>query len=288
MESGRFFVRFLLFELLYHFKGGFPLILDMHTHAFPDAIAAKALPKLAAICGCPYQTDGTLAGTQAKMKEWGVDAFALMHIATTPTQHTSVNNWAASIQQKNVICFGSVHPNAENPVAEIQRIHSLGLHGIKFHPDYQEFLVDDPRLFPLYEEAASLHLPVTFHTGRDPLSPSLIHAPAEKVAKVADLFPTLTIIAAHMGGMDTPDEAEAFLLGKPNVYLDTAFASHFLAPDRCERMIRKHSLDRVLFASDSPWSRSCDEKKFLERCGFSSRELDQLLGGNACALLGIS
>lgn len=264
------------------------LILDMHTHAFPDAIAAKALPKLSTICGCPYHTDGTLVGTQEKMKEWGVDAFTLMHIATTPTQHTSVNNWAASIQKENVICFGSVHPNAEDPVAEIQRIHSLGLRGIKFHPDYQEFFVDDPRLFPLYEEAASLHLPVTFHTGRDPLSPTLVHAPAEKMAKIADLFPTLTIIAAHMGGMDTPDEAETFLLGKANVYLDTAFASHYLTPTQCEHMIRTHGLNRVLFASDSPWSRSCDEREFLERCGFSSRELDQLMGENACELLSIS
>ena len=86
------------------------MILDMHTHAFPDAIAAKALPKLASICGCPYETDGTLAGTQAKMKEWGVDAFALMHIATTPTQHTSVNNWAASIQKEMFFVLAAFIP----------------------------------------------------------------------------------------------------------------------------------------------------------------------------------
>ena len=262
------------------------MIFDMHTHAFPDAIAAKALPKLANICGCPYHTDGTLTGTQQKMKEWGVDAFALMHIATTPTQHTSVNNWAASIQnEKDIFCFGSVHPNAENPVAEIQRIHSLGLKGIKFHPDYQDFMVDDPQLFPLYEEAAALHLPVTFHTGRDPLSPDLIHAPAEKMAKIADLFPSLTIIAAHMGGMDTPDEAEAFLLGKRNVYLDTAFASHFLSPVQCERMMRRHGLERILFASDSPWSRSCDELRFLEQCHLTDRELELICWDNAYQLL---
>lgn len=264
------------------------MILDMHTHAFPDAIAAKALPKLASICGCPYETDGTLAGTQAKMKEWGVDAFALMHIATTPTQHTSVNNWAASIQKGNVFCFGSVHPNAENPTQEIRRIHELGLKGIKFHPDYQEFMVDDPRVFPLYEEAAALHLPVTFHTGRDPLSPDLIHAPAEKMARIADLFPQMTIIAAHMGGMSTPEEADAFLVGKLNVYLDTAFISHFLTPEQAAPMMRRHGLDRILFASDSPWSRSCDELDFLQQCGFTSSELELILGENARRLLKIS
>ena len=264
------------------------MILDMHTHAFPDAIAAKALPKLASICGCPYETDGTLAGTQAKMKEWGVDAFALMHIATTPTQHTSVNNWAASIQKGNVFCFGSVHPNAENPTEEIRRIHELGLKGIKFHPDYQEFMVDDPRVFPLYEEAAALHLPVTFHTGRDPLSPDLIHAPAEKMARIADLFPQMTIIAAHMGGMSTPEEADAFLVGKPNVYLDTAFISHFLTPEQAAPMMRRHGLNRILFASDSPWSRSCDELDFLQQCGFTSSELELILGENARRLLKIS
>ena len=118
-----------------------------------------------------------------------------------------------------------------------------------------------------------------------PLSSTLTR---DLVSKIADLFPTLTIIAAHMGGMDTPDEAETFLLGKANVYLDTAFASHYLTPTQCEHMIRTHGLNRVLFASDSPWSRSCDEREFLERCGFSSRELDQLMGENACELLSIS
>lgn len=261
------------------------MLIDFHTHVFPDPIAKKAIPKLAAICGCPNQTDGTVSNTQEKMKAWGVDAFVLMHIATTPTQHTSVNNFAASIQKGNVFCFGSVHPRAQDPIAEMQRIHSLGLRGIKFHPDYQEFMVDGPRVFPLYEEAAGLGLPVLFHAGRDPLSPNLVHAPSEKLAKIADQFPNLTMIAAHMGGMDTPDEAEAFLLGKPNVYLDTAFISHYLQPEQAARMMRRHGLEHILFGSDCPWSDPRDERAFLERCGFSAKELDMIFAENACHLL---
>lgn len=261
------------------------MIFDFHTHIFPDAIAKKAIPKLASICGCPNMTDGTLADTKSKMIEWGVDQIAVMNIATTPTQHTSVNNWAASIQQNGILCFGSVHPLAEKSIQELQRIHELGLKGVKLHPDYQEFMVDDPNLFPLYEEAAALHLPVLFHTGRDPLSPTLVHASSERMAKVAELFPSLSIVAAHMGGMSTPEEAEAFLLGKKNVWLDTAFISHFLTPQQASSMMRRHGLEQILFASDCPWSSSRQEMEFLEKCGFSSQEMDMILGQNACKLL---
>ena len=94
-----------------------------------------------------------------------------------------------------------------------------------------------------------------------------------------------------MAGIGTfllsPDEAEAFLVGKPNVYLDTAFASHFLTPNQCERMMRQHGLERILFASDCPWSRSCDELHFLETCGLTDSELEMVCGENACRLLKI-
>lgn len=108
------------------------------------------------------------------------------------------------------------------------------------------------------------------------------------MARIADLFPQMTIIAAHMGGMSTPEEADAFLVGKPNVYLDTAFISHFLTPEQAAPMMRRHGLDRILFASDSPWSRSCDELDFLQQCGFTSSELELILGENARRLLKIS
>lgn len=50
---------------------------------------------------------------------------------------------------------------------ELDRIKALGLKGVKLHPDYQRFLVDDPRCIPIYEKISRLGLITVFHTGLD-------------------------------------------------------------------------------------------------------------------------
>lgn len=93
-------------------------------------------------------------------------------------------------------CFGSVHPDAEDWPEALQYIKNAGLRGIKMHPDYQDFFIDDKRLFPIYDAIAALELPVTFHAGWDPLSPDCVHASPAAIKRVAKLFPKLKIIAA--------------------------------------------------------------------------------------------
>ena len=126
------------------------LLFDMHTHCFPDALAPKALPRLAEISACSYHGDGTYGDLCAKAAAAGCTGFMILHIATKAKQMNSVNNFAAACQKGNVYCFGSVFPTAENAVDELHRIRALGLKGVKFHPDYQEFFVNDPAVFPAY------------------------------------------------------------------------------------------------------------------------------------------
>lgn len=262
------------------------MLIDFHVHMFPDALAAKALPNLAAICKSPCHADGTVSGTKAMLEGWGVTGAAVMNIATKPRQQTNINNWAAEVQKDPYFfCFGSVHPDAEDAVEEVARIKALGLHGIKLHPDYQNFFVEERRMFPLYEAIAEAGLPVTFHAGRDPLSPSLIHAKSHMLAHVARSFPKLVIIAAHMGGMTTSEEAAQCLAGLDNVYFDTAVASKTCSQKHMKLLIEKHGAERILFASDCPWSRSTDELEFLQTLGLSSGDLDRILYQNALELL---
>lgn len=265
---------------------------DSHIHFFPDSLAGKALPRLAGICGSPYHSDGTLSGTLEKMDGWRQgDEFAgvmALHIATSAHQQTSVNNFAAQSQQGKVFCFGSVFPAAENAAEEMERIRSLGLHGVKFHPDYQEFFVDDPQALPLYAQAERLGLPVAFHTGRDPYSPQLVHCPPAALAGIAERFPRLTIIAAHMGGMDLPEEAARYLAGRKNVYFDTAFASRFLTPEQFTKLVRLHGVDRVLFATDCPWSTVPREMELLRAADLTEEERERIAWKNAAALFGIN
>ena len=252
---------------------------DTHVHFFPDKLADKALPKLREISQCETHSDGTRSGTVKNFAEWGCAGGMVLHIATNAHQQTSVNNFAKESQHGNLYCFGSVYPYAENALEEMVRIKEMGLYGIKLHPDYQEFFIGDEGALPIYAQAEKLGLP---------LSPNLIHCPADVLGKIADLFPRLTIIAAHMGGMDTPQEAAKHLAGKKNVYFDTAFASHFLDAASFTQLVKLHGADKVLFATDCPWSTLPAEKALLEAADLSPSEKERIAYRNAEELFGVT
>ena len=266
---------------------------DSHIHFFPDSLAGRALPRLSHICGFPYYSDGTRAGTLEKMEAWQQPGreFAgamVLHIATSAHQQGAVNDFAAQSQKGSIFCFGSVFPTAPNAQEELERVKALGLHGIKFHPDYQGFLIEDPHAIPLYAKAAELGLPVAFHTGWDPYSPYLIHCHPAALARIAERFPQLTIIAAHMGGMRQPEEAARYLAGRENVYFDMAFASHFLDPAGFAQLVRLHGVEKVLFATDCPWSTVPNEMALLLQSGLTAEEQEQIAWKNAARLFRLS
>ena len=267
------------------------MLIDFHVHMFPDALAVKTLPKLSRISGrdgqdAPYFTDGTLRGTLRCLDEWGVDRAVTLHIATSAHSMHKVNDFAAAVKCERLYSFGSVHPDAPDALEELERIRALGLDGVKFHPDYQDFFVDDDKMGPIYEKIQDLGLPVTFHAGWDPLSPDLVQAEPVRLARVLDAFPRMTVIAAHFGGLCRYDEVEKHLLGRRNLYLDTAMTAAYLMDEaQYARILRGHGLERVLFASDCPWSTPLRELPLLERAGLSPQEREQVLWKNALALL---
>ena len=262
------------------------MLIDFHVHLFPDNLAGRTLEHLAQIAQAPYYTRGTVSDTLRRMDEAGVDVGVVQHIATKPSQQKTINNFAASIQNERLVCFGTVHPDAEDVMEELYRIRELGLKGIKLHPDYQNFYVDDPHLAMLYETAQALQLPILMHTGYDPVSPESIHGPAQAVAQVAHSYPQLTLIAAHMGGLNEYDRAERYLVGS-NVYLDMSMSSIYCQPEQFIRMVHRHGADRILFATDCPWSTAEDEMRLLDQVPLSIREKAMICYGNAQRILGI-
>ena len=260
------------------------MLIDFHVHLFPDAIAEKTLEHLSRIAQSPYHTKGTVADTLRYMDAAGVDIGVVQPIATKPSQQKTINNFAASIQNERLLCFGSVHPDAEDVMEELYRIRELGLHGVKLHPDYQNFYVDDPHLAMLYETAQALELPILLHTGYDPVSPESIHGPARAVAQVAHSYPQLILIAAHMGGLMDYDRAERYLVGS-NVYIDISMSSKYCDLDQFTRMVYQHGADRILFATDCPWSTAEDEMRLLNQVALSMKEKAQICYGNAQHIL---
>lgn len=261
--------------------------IDFHTHCFPDKIAGGAVAKLQGICGITPETDGTYDDTCRAMKAWGTDIAVLFNIATNPHQQTSVNDFAAAHNTGPTRAFGSVHPEAENALEELERIQKLGLRGIKLHPDYQEFFVEEERVFPIYEKCQELGLIVAFHAGWDPLSPQLIHTTPRGAAAVLERFPKLRVILAHMGGFNMWDEVERQIIGRDNVYLDTSLAMGHVPVEQFVRMVRGHGAEKILYGTDCPWSDGARAAGYIRASGLTREEQDMIFFRNACRLLDI-
>lgn len=262
-------------------------IIDCHTHAFPEAIAGRTLLKLAQISNTSPHSEGTLASTRERQAAFGVDTTLILQIATKPSQQTTVNNWAAANQKDGILFFGSVHPEAQDALEELERIKQIGLHGVKLHPDYQEFFVDDERHFPLYRKMEELGLPLAFHAGRDPYSPDVIHASPQAIRKVALAFPGLRIMAAHLGGMACCDGVEQHLAGLENVWFDLSMSHTFAEPEQAKRIVEKHGVDHILFGSDLPWGTAEQTLAFMDKLDLTDEEREQICHLNAEKLLGI-
>lgn len=269
------------------------MLFDFHTHAFVDAIAERAMASLLNTTKNNKETehmkaytDGTISGLRLLMQKKGVSKSLLLPIATKPSQQTTINNWAAESMGSGIYSCGTIHPDAENAVEELERIKSLGLCGVKLHPEYQFFRPDEERLFPIYRKCAELGLFVVFHAGWDPIGKGEIIAPPKSFAKIAEKFPEMTVVAAHMGGMRQFDEVEDCLAGKfGNVYFDTAAVADYISTEQLFRIISAHGADKILFASDAPWDNPLKEVKMIAELPLSDEEKDLIFHKNGEKLL---
>ncbi len=272
-------------------------IWDFHTHAFPDILAPRAVESLAATAA-PYgyfpHTDGTVAGLLASMDAAGIARSVVCNIATNPRQMAKVNDFAIETARLHprLIPLGSLHPAAplEELKQEIDRLCRAGIRGIKLHPDYVRVTLDDPAFTPILNLAASGGLFVITHAGFDPVSPDRVYCTPDMILRVLKRHPTLRLIAAHIGGFDREDEVLEKLCGQ-DVYLDTSLAAVRAAKDpvwgeKCAAVLRCHRPDRLLFASDTPWSTPAEELAFLAHVGLSEAGTEALLHGNAERLVG--
>lgn len=263
------------------------MIIDMHTHIFADSLAPRALAQLQETANIPAYTNLTEADTRAKLEEWGVDLAVVQPIATKPAQQHTINTWAQGIQHGQLVSFGTVFAPDPSALDTVDEIVSLGLRGVKLHPDYQRFDADDPSVFPVYEKIAQAGLPVTFHAGYDPVSKDHTHCTPAMLARVHEAVPDLTIIAAHLGGYAMADESEALLAGK-DIYMDISMAVQFCDFAQFERIVLKHGTDRILYGTDMPWSSTPETIAWVERLDLPQEDKDKIFWKNAARLLGMS
>lgn len=282
------------------------MIIDFHTHTFPDKSSEKIVNHLAHIGCIPPHTDGSVIGLFSSMKEADIDYSVNLPVMTKPSQVEKVNS--SLIQQQEylldmkIITFGGMHPNYTNYKEELLRLKQAGIPGIKLHPAYQNVDLDDIRMMRIIDEASSQGLITLVHAGIDIGIYGHNYSSVAQILKLLKEVAPEKLVLAHMGNWGCWNEVESDLAGAP-VYFDTAFSygpvtplpdaprapyiSYNLHPKDFVRLVRKHGTDKILFGTDSPWENQQDYVKRISHMDFTKEELEQILSENAKKLFTI-
>ena len=225
----------------------------------------------------------TPAGLLALMDRAGVDISVVLPVATRPEQVRSINDWAAEINSDRIVCFGALHPDFPEAVAEVERMISLGLGGVKFQPQFQEFYPDEERLWPMYE-ALEGRLLAVFHSGQEIVNVPHVYARPASFVPVRARFPRLRMVLAHLGGFHMRAEARAHIVGQ-DYYLDMSYSTD-LSDEELTETIRAHGAEKVLFGTDFPWSHPRADLDRLRRLPLTPPEFEAITWRTAAGLLG--
>ncbi|MGC8765560.1 MAG: amidohydrolase family protein [Brevinematia bacterium] len=251
------------------------IVIDVHTHFFPDNIAESAMNSLSE-GNLKYYGNGTLSSLQNFMLEDGVNLSINLPVATSPKQVSGINKKVVEWNKtyKDVLSFGAIHPelSSSEQKDEIEFLALNGIKGIKLHPEYQNFYPDDPKLTELYELCSKHNLFLFFHAGKD-ISFKTVHGTPKRFAEVAKIK-NIKLILAHMGSYKMWDDVEQYLTGLTNVYFDTSYCEE-LENIHMKQIILVHSPYHILFGSDFPWERAINMIKKIKslELGFSIEEL---------------
>jgi predicted TIM-barrel fold metal-dependent hydrolase len=261
--------------------------IDFHTHVYPDPVAAKAVREVCQRSGIKAYADGTLEGLKRSMAAAGIDLSVVAAVATKPEQVASMQKWLTAIRQPGIETLAALHPDDPLSPEHLANLRREGFRGLKLHPDYQDFFVDDPRMYPLYEAAAAEGMFILFHAGMDRGLPHPVHATPERLATVHKTVPELCMVVAHLGGEESYEATARYLLGR-DLYLDTSFVLQKMPEAFRERFLKEHPAERLLFASDSPWTGQGEELHFLLELPFlTQRDKEKICFSNAARLLGL-
>lgn len=260
------------------------MIIDFHTHIFPDQIAAKAVPLLAREGKVKAHLTGTGTDLIASMDRAGIEQSVVCSIATKPSQFQTILAWSRQIRSARIIPFPSIHPDSVTCLEEVTAIKQAGFAGIKMHPYYQNFSLDEERLAPLFERISQEGLLLIMHTGFDIAFPRLRRADPARILGVTKQFPALKLITTHLGAWEQWSEVKALLTGKP-IYMDLSFALDSLDRTTARHLLLNHPPDFLLFGSDSPWADQPETIAKVKALGLGKKLEEQIFFKNAQRLL---
>ena len=282
------------------------MIIDAHTHTFPEKIAKKTIEFLQSKAESVAYTDGTDSALQESMQKAGIDVSILLPVVTNTAQVEKLNDIAIKknevFAQTGLFSLGGMHPDYEDYAREIKRLASNGITGIKLHPAYQNTDIDDIKFLRIIECACAEGLAIVIHAGLDI---GIMHHNFASVGQIENVIKEIApekFVLAHLGGWKGWDEVEKELCGE-NVYFDTSFVlgeyvppegvfvpeekRKMLSSEQFAGIVKKHGYDKVLFGSDSPWSEQSETIEKIKNCDLDESKLDLIFGENAKRIFGI-
>ncbi len=263
------------------------MLIDFHTHAFPDTLAPRAMAGLLKHwVDQPIgpQTDGTLSGLIADMDRCGVDISVVAPIATKPSQTPTLCSWAKDISGERVVAFSSINPHSDDYKADIDIVVSHEIKGIKLHAEYQDFIVDSPKMLKIYDYAFEKGLIILQHSGMDVAFKAPFKSTPKMFADVSKQLGGGVMIAAHLGGIGMWDEVLDMLCGC-NVYIDSSQGCDYYSKNQFTDIVAAHGADKILFGSDSPWGSPKREYDAIKKSGLSDEQEKLIFSENAKRLL---
>lgn len=266
------------------------LVIDFHTHCYPDSLAPAAISRRWANGSC--HADGTVRGLLQDLRASGAGCAVVLHVARRPETMADVNRFAAQIEREHpgvIYSFGSVHPDAPDAFEELHRIKAGGLHGVKLHPSFQKFEPANPRYFALYREIGRLGLPVLFHCGRYKAQEPCLQP--RELEQILPYFGNTPVIAAHLGGLwDNVTHnhlAQLDRLAALPVYVDTGYCVNYFTDEEVYQILSRLRPERILYGSDTPWIDAKVQRQQLDRMRLDEASMERILYKNACAILRI-
>lgn len=259
------------------------MIIDFHTHVFPDAIAQRASGNIAKFYDMPTAYDGTLSTLLKIGGQSGLGGYVVHSVATRPSQVAAINDFIAGIcrENSNVWGFAALHPDQRDMADEIDRALGMGLKGVKIHSDMQRVALDDPRLMKLYGLIEG-RVPILLHAGDRRFD----YSNPDRLVRVLDAFPRLAVVGAHFGGWSVWQKAAQALSGR-DLYVDCSSSMYALTPEEIRALVRGYGAHRVLFGSDYPMWNPGREIERLRAAGLEKAEMELILHENARRLLGV-
>lgn len=262
-------------------------VINAHCHIYPKKIASHAVMGIKTFYNLNMSLNGTVDDLIRDGKKVGVTHYLVHSVATTPKQVRSINEFISeevNAHSDLFTGFGTLHPDSDDIEGDFEHLLELGLKGVKLHPDFQKFALNDESGFKLGEVIDNAKVPLMLHCGDYRYN----YSNPEQLKPFLKKFPDILVIGAHFAGWSLWEKATKELAGTPNLVVDLSSSLYKLSSETAKRLIYSYGVDKVLWGSDYPMWESESEMKLFDKIGLDSEEEKMILYENAARILDIS